>query len=97
MDISTSANVVTIKGNIKTVSDYQEIKSAIDALVGVHSNIVVVIPDSISITSSVIGYFTKLVQKEKIDLSIKVGDPDLMELFDDLGLVSLFKVQKASL
>jgi len=95
MDISTSGNVVTIKGNIKTVSDYQEIKSTIDSLVKTHQSIVVNIPDSISITSSVIGYFTKLVQKDQIDLSIKVGDADLMELFEDLGLVALFKVRKA--
>jgi len=94
MDISTSGNVVTIKGNIKTVSDYQEIKSTIDSLVGIHQSIVINIPDSISITSSVIGYLTKLVQKDKIDITIRVGDADLMELFDDLGLVSLFKVQK---
>jgi anti-anti-sigma regulatory factor len=94
MDISTSGNVVTIRGNIKTVSDYQKIKSTIDTLARTHSSIVIDILDSISITSSVIGYFTKLVQKDKIDLSIKVGDPDLMELFEDLGLVSLFKVRK---
>ncbi|MEO1937315.1 MAG: hypothetical protein ABGW85_01635 [Sulfurimonas sp.] len=95
MEISTAGNVVTIKGNIKTVSDYQEIKSTLDSMITAHKSITINIPDSISITSSVIGYFTKLVQKEKIDLSIKVGDSDLMELFDDLGLVSLFKVRKA--
>jgi anti-anti-sigma regulatory factor len=94
MEISSTGNVVTIKGNIKTVSDYQEIKSVIDAMVGTHRNIVINIPDSISITSSVIGYLTKLVQKDNVDLSIKVGDADLMELFEDLGLVSLFKVKK---
>ena len=94
MDISASGNVVKIKGNIKTVSDYQDIKNTMDSLVGTHQSIIIEIPDSISITSSVIGYFTKLVQKDKIDLSIKVGDPDLMELFEDLGLVALFKVRK---
>jgi hypothetical protein len=95
MEISTSGNVVNIKGNIKTVHDYQEIKSTIDSLIGIHNSIVINIPDSISITSSVIGYLTKLVQKDKIDITIKVGDSDLMELFDDLGLVSLFRVTKA--
>ncbi len=95
MEISTAGNTVTIKGNIKTVSDYQEIKSTLDSMITTHKNITINIPDSISITSSVIGYFTKLVQKDKIDLSIKVGDSDLMELFEELGLVSLFKVRKA--
>jgi len=94
MDISVSSNVVTITGNIKSVSDYQRIKETIDSLISMHKSIVIDIKDSISITSSIIGYFTKLVQKEGIDLSIKVGDSNLMELFDDLNLVRLFKVKK---
>jgi hypothetical protein len=94
MEISTKLNIVTITGNIKSVSDYQEIKKAVDSLVDTHKNIVIEIKDSISITSSIIGYFTKLVQKEGISLSIKVSDTNLMELFDDLNLVSLFQVRK---
>ena len=95
MDISVTSNIVTISGNIKSVADYQSIKETIDALIATHKSIIIEIKDSISITSSIIGYFTKLVQKEGIDLSIKVGDESLMELFDDLNLVSLFKVRKA--
>ncbi|QOP44904.1 hypothetical protein [Sulfurimonas paralvinellae] len=95
MDISTTSNVVTISGNIKTVSDYQAIKSTLDSLIGANKTIIIDIKDSISITSSVIGYLTKLVQKEGIDLSIKVGNDSLLELFDDLNLITLFKVKKA--
>ena len=95
MDISVTSNIVTISGNIKSVADYQRIKETIDSLIATHKSIIIEIKDSISITSSIIGYFTKLVQKEGIDLSIKVGDESLMELFDDLNLVSLFKVRKA--
>jgi len=95
MDISANSNVVKITGNIKSVSDYQRIKELLDSLTQTQKNVVIEIKDSISITSSLIGYFTKLVQKEGIDLSIKVGDPSLMELFEDLNLVTLFKVRKA--
>jgi len=95
MDISVTSNIVTISGNIKSVTDYQRIKDTIDSLIATHKSIIIEIKDSISITSSIIGFFTKLVQKEGIDLSIKVGDESLMELFDDLNLVSLFKVRKA--
>jgi len=94
MDISTSSNVVKITGNIKSVSDYQKIKETVDSLTQTHKSILLEIKDSISITSSLIGYFTKLVQKEGIDLTIKVGDESLLELFDDLNLVSLFRVKK---
>ena len=95
MDISTTSNTVVITGNIKSVRDYQKIKESVDALIAANKSIVIEIKDSISITSSIIGYFTKLVQKEGIDMSIKVWDASLMELFDDLNLVTLFDVRKA--
>jgi hypothetical protein len=94
MDVLTSGNNITIKGNIKSVSDYQVLKEKLEDLRQTHGSILLTIEDSISITSSIIGYLTKLVQKEGIDLSIKVGDGSLYELFDDLNLVTLFKVKK---
>lgn len=95
MDISASGNRVIISGNIKSVSDYQQIKGTLDVLTQNQKHIVIEIEDSISMTSSVIGYLNKLVLKDKIDIEIKVGDVQLMELFEDLNLVSLFKVKKA--
>jgi len=94
MEITTTGNVITIKGNIKSVSDYQKIKEHIEGIRERERSIVLEIKDSISITSSIIGYLTKLVQKDGVDLSIKVGDASLMELFDDLNLIGLFKVRK---
>lgn len=94
MEIAVSSNVVTITGNIKTINDYQDIKGSLDALAATNKSIVIKIVDSISITSSVIGYFNKLVLKDGIDLSIYVGNAQLKELFDDLDLTSLFKVKK---
>ncbi|MEN4045822.1 hypothetical protein [Sulfurimonas sp. NWX367] len=94
MTISVSANTVTINGNIKSIQDYQQIKETIDTLRTTHRHIVLVIKDSISITSSVIGYLNKLVLKDNIDLHVEVGDEQLMELFEDLNLVSLFHVKK---
>jgi len=94
MDITVNSNIVKINGNIKSISDYQQIKETLDALSATHESIIIEIKDSISITSSIIGYLTKLVQKEGIDLSIKVGNASLMELFDDLNLVSLFNVRR---
>ena len=94
MEISVSSNTVVITGNIKTISDYQQIKENVDNLTKNHQHIIITIQDSISITSSVIGYLNKLVLKENIDVEIKVGNAQLIELFEDLNLVSLFKVKK---
>lgn len=95
MKISKSSNVVAISGNIKSVSDFQSIKSTVDSLKNSSSTITLDIQDSISITSSVIGYLNKLVLKDSIDLNLKVGNEQLMNLLEDLNLTSVFKARKA--
>lgn len=95
MDIKNSGNQISIIGNIKTVSDYQKIKSVVDSVVTSHPNITIEIIDSLSITSSVIGYFNKLVLKDNIKINMRVGNAQLMELLEDLNLSSLFNARKA--
>ena len=94
MQVTISSNTLTIVGNIKSVNDYQEIKTATDALVKDHKTIIVIVEDSLSITSSVIGYFNKIVLKDSVDMSMKVGNTQLMELLNDLNLTSVFKARK---
>lgn len=94
MEIVTSSNTVTITGNIKSINDYQSIKSTLDGLKGSNSTIVLELKDSISITSSIIGYFNKLVLKDKINVQMKVGNPQLMELLDDLNLTKTFNAKR---
>jgi len=94
MDISVTGNRVSITGNIKTVSDYQKIKEVLDTLVINERSVFIDIADSISITSSVIGYLTKLVQKDNVEVHIKVNNPNLYELFDEINLIQLFHVSR---
>ena len=94
MDISSSANTITITGNIKSVNDFQSIKSTIDSIKDSTSTITIDIRDSISITSSVIGYLNKLVLKDSIDLNMKVGNKQLMLLLEDLNLTGTFKAKR---
>jgi len=94
MDISTSGSTVTISGNIKSVSDFQTIKSTMDSVVANNSSVNLIIEDSISITSSVIGYLNKLILKDGIKLNTSVGNDDLISLLDDLNLSSVFNVSK---
>jgi len=95
MEINASSNNVTINGNIKTVSDFQQIKQVLDDVVSVHSTLILNITDSLSMTSSVIGYFNKLVLKDKINIQMKVGNKQLLELLTDLNLASTFNAKKA--
>ena len=95
MKISINANIVTINGNIKTINDFQTIKTSFDALVGKEKNIIINLVDSMSMTSSVIGYFNKLILKDKINITMNIENFQLIELLKDLNLDKLFKVKKA--
>ncbi len=95
MEITSSSNIVSITGNIKSISHFSEIKNLIDGVATQHKNIVINIKDSLSITSSVIGYFNKLVLKDNINIEMRIGNAQLMHLINDLNLTSTFKARKA--
>lgn len=95
MEIKSSSSSVTITGNIKTIADFQLIKQTIDVIVATHRSIIINVVDSLSITSSVIGYLNKLVLKDMIGVRLNVGNEQLYDLLDDLNLVSTFKVQRS--
>ena len=94
MQVTMSSNSLTIEGNIKSVNDYQEIKTSVSDLVQNHKDISIIIKDSLSITSSVIGYLNKLVLKDGIKITMNVGDSQLMELLEDLNLKTVFNARK---
>lgn len=95
MQLDIRGNQVKISGNMKSVMDYKELKTALDSVSQEHKTIVLEVVDSISITSSIIGYLNKLVLKDKINLSMHVGNALLFELLDELSLIDLFHVTKA--
>ncbi len=94
MEISSSSNTIEIEGNIKSISDFQEIKSSVDDMIHNHKNITINVKNSISITSSVLGYFNKIILKDKIVLNLNVGNAQLIILLDDLNLSKVFNVKK---
>ena len=40
--------------------------------------------------SSVFGFFVKLVNRDKVKISMQIQDPRLLELLDELGLKEAF-------
>jgi len=95
MEISANGTSVTIEGNIKTIGDYNSIRSTIQGIVdGGNTNISLSILNSISLTSSIIGYLLKLVKKDGVRISTKIGDNRLHELLSELNLIEAFNVQK---
>ncbi|WP_455756952.1 hypothetical protein [Sulfurimonas sp.] len=94
MNISTNSNKIVIEGNIKSISDYQSIKSSIDAVIATNKSIVIELKDSLSLTSSVIGYLNMIILKNKISVQLLIGDNELYDLLHDLNLASVFNAKK---
>ena len=96
MKITANSNSITITGNIKTIKDFQDIKKSVEQIIQNNKSLTINIPDSISLTSTIIGYLNKLVLKDNINIKMLIGDEGLYELLDDLSLISTFRVQKIS-
>jgi ribosomal protein S17E len=96
MDIKvTGANDIEIYGNITTLADYQENKRVVAVLVRDNNKrLKIHIKEAFSITSSVIGFFLKLVYQDGIDLSLEIADERLVGLLEDLRLSDAFNVRK---
>ncbi len=92
---SIEGSVISIKGNIKTISDYQEFKSQIQKLVdGGHQEITIRILDSYTVTSAVIGYLFKIININKVKVNFHVRDERLHKILEDLKLTEVLNVQK---
>ncbi|BCS55868.1 hypothetical protein [Geobacter sp. SVR] len=90
----TGSTELTITGNIKSIEDSIQIKEAIGTLCNAGGrSLHLQIPDSFSMTSTVIGNLMKLVHHDKIQLSIAIGDQRLYELLDELNLVKAFNAR----
>jgi len=93
MNILMQDDITHITGNIKSINDFEKIQLALEKQIKTHKKIKLFFIDSLSITSSVIGYLNKLVQGDKIDLELFVSNKSLIELLKDLKLTDVFKVK----
>jgi len=88
-------NTLKITGDVKNIDDYQLIKeNAIKLRDKGAKSLTIIFADSSSITSSVIGFFLKLVQKDGVNLDVKVGQDSLLSLMKTLSLDNIFNVEK---
>jgi len=90
----SGSNELTISGNIKSIEDGTAIKEALNACKKEGTTGVLLrIQDSFSMTSTVIGFLMKLVNIDKLRVSLVVGDARLYQLLDELSLVQAFNVR----
>jgi anti-anti-sigma regulatory factor len=88
------SNELVIIGNIKSIEDSMAIKEAINALCNAgNKNILLRIQDSFSMTSTVIGHLMKMINIDKVAISLVIGDPRLHQLLEELNLVQQFNAR----
>lgn len=93
--VETGNSEITIRGNVKTIDDYLEIKEFIKGFLERDiQSLVINIPDSISITSALLGLLLRLVYEEKIKITIKVGQESLYTLLEVMNLINVFNVRR---
>ena len=92
----TSATELTITGNIKTTADYLAIRKLVTELVDAGArSLTLTINESLSMPSSVIGFFVKLINRDKVPVTMLIQDPRLLELLEELSLGEMFGARRA--
>lgn len=88
--------VLVINGEMKTIEDYTEIKNALNDIIskGLDS-VTIEVKESMTITSSIIGLFTKTVHGDGLKIKLMVHSDRLYNLLEDLNLIAVFNVCKA--
>jgi len=95
ISLTVKNNEVIVSGNVISISDYWLIKENVINLVEKgHKEIIITFNDAELLSSSVIGFFLKLTLKDKINLKIKVKNPQLYSFMEILGLIKTLQVEK---
>ena len=89
--VEVNGNIIDVYGNIKTVEDAEMLKEVLNNITS--NSIVLVIHDSFVMPSSVIGTLFALHDEGK-QLLIRVKEDILYDLFKELGLDKLFRIEK---
>lgn len=94
MIVYVENGTVNIEGNITSIDDYLTIKNVFQELAaGGAKEISIFFINSVSITSSVIGFMLKLVNIDKIRLNVITGDKRLLHLLEELDLREVFRAR----
>lgn len=87
-------STIVITGHIKSIIDAQTIRKSIEESIAQGSRSVhLVVEDSFSMTSAVIGFLLKVVN-DGIQISITLSDHRLWKLLNDFQLITVLNVQE---
>jgi TATA-box binding protein (TBP) (component of TFIID and TFIIIB) len=85
---------LVITGLIKSVEDSTLFKEALSEMITTSKSVSIHIKDSFIITSSIIGTMLKVVNVDKVSLTVYVTQEDLYSLLSQLNLLEALNVKK---
>lgn len=96
MENKLGASCIYIDGNIKSISDNNEIRQAIETAYEKSSTepINIYIKDSFIVTSTVIGHLIKFIKKDNMQITLYVSNHELYEMLDNMDLIDMLNVKK---
>lgn len=96
MKLETKDNTLMVYGMVKSFSDTQELKDAIEAIAQEHDSVVVDFIDAYSLASSVIGFLNKKIHADGVSIEVIARQEEFYELMQILSLTQTLKVKKHS-
>lgn len=93
MKLDIDNNVLAVTGNIISNEDFANVKQALESMKS-HGHITMNLHDALVISSSLIGYLTKLINQDGVTIHINAGTDTLYELLEDIHLIDTFHVKK---
>jgi hypothetical protein len=97
MEIKQKNDTVEIRGNVKSDIHFHSIRMNVDEIVQQYGRVRIELVDSISLTSSLIGYLTRIALRDGKPVELHVGNASVIELLDDLNLLDVFTVKQRQL
>ncbi|MBO8143945.1 MAG: hypothetical protein H0Z16_05100 [Thermodesulfobacterium sp.] len=94
ISLNVKNNEVIVSGDVVSISDYWLIKEKVINLVEKgNKEIIITFNDAEFLSSSIIGFFLKLVLKDRINLKLKAKNPQFRSFMEILGLVKTFQIE----
>jgi hypothetical protein len=89
----TEENKIEIDGAVNTIQNYQEIKGEVESMLSMGiTDVHIVLRNTPSLTSSIIGYLIKVRAVNRATVTLHVASDQLYELLEQLNLTSSFNV-----
>lgn len=94
MELVVEDSTITVQGQLHKYSDYEQVRAAVEQILETGAvELLIRIPESTVIFSSLVGLFVKFADSDEIRLSLELNRK-LYDLFEELNLIEVMNISK---